>query len=151
MRLDLEKLLRIYSGTEVEIFTVNRDGGRCPDCTDTLTGHKVCDTCITCLGTGFIKAYTSLGNFKVLTNISPKVKTSSPVGDSEGMGRRDTFVLVGVPLLQDQDLIVTLDTGRVYKVVDEEPTIAAIGGEIIVQVTPVAPLSKGAPEYVAVT
>jgi DnaJ-class molecular chaperone len=149
--LDLEKVARIYHGVNARIFTLDEAGTRCSACTDSFTGKVVLSNCATCGGTGFISGYTYQGKFKVLPQFSAKSKTSTQMGDSEGNRRRDLFIVLRGPQLQDQDLIVTEETKRVYKIVDDEPQITAIGGKIILQTVGCAPLTKGAPEYSVVT
>lgn len=149
--LDLEKVARIYHGVDSRVFTLDQTAARCTVCTDSFTGHVILSNCATCNGTGRISGYTYRGQFKVIAQFSPKSKTSSQMGDSEGNRRRDMFIVLRGPQLQDQDLIVIEKTRRVYKIVDEEPQVTAIGGKIILQTVACAPLSKGAPEYSVVT
>ena len=146
-RADLLRIARIYNGIKVRVFTLDETGTPCPDCIDTFTGQVVNQGCTTCNGTGYLAGYTEHDQTFAIAQLSPKVKTNTAMGDLEGNGRRDSFYLVGGPLLQDQDLIVAVDTGRVYKIVDQEPSISAIGGDVILQLISCAPLSKGAPEY----
>jgi len=150
VRADLLSLLRVYNGAAMSVFTLDESDTRCTECTDAFTGQVVLSKCPTCGGTGYTSGYTHIGVHQVFSQLGPKVKTSTQMGDSEGQ-RRDTFVLVDVPLLQDQDLLVSRDTKRVYKIVDQEPQIVAIGGIVIMQVVSAAPLSKPAPEYSVVT
>jgi DnaJ-class molecular chaperone len=147
IKADIKRVVDLYNGVAVKVFTLDESGTRCPDCVDTFTGQVMYSNCATCGGTGFVLGYTYICETKAMVQFSPKIKTDTEMGSSEGSGRRDTFILVDVPLLEDQDLVVTVDTRRVYKIVDSEPHIVAVGGEIIYQMASCAPLSKGAPEY----
>jgi hypothetical protein len=150
VKADLLRTLRVYNGKHMSVFTLDESETRCPECTDAFTGQVVLSDCATCGGTGYTSGYTHVGVHQIFSQLGPKVKTSTQMGDSEGQ-RRDTFILVDVPLLQDQDLLVARDTRRVYKIVDQEPQIVAIGGVVVMQVVSAAPLSKPAPEYSVVT
>jgi len=151
VRRDLKRMARLYNGMLMRVFSVNESGTKCTDCVDAFTGQIVISDCPVCDGTGFITGYTSLGDHYAVAQLSPKTKTSTEIGDAEGSRRRDTFILVDVPLLEDQDLLVSIDTRRIYKIVDVEPQIVRVGGEVVMQIAECAPISKGAPEYRVVT
>ena len=145
-RGDLYRVARMYNGLEVKLFTIDETGERCPECTDAFTGDIVISNCPTCGGTGYTISYQLAGTSYAVPQLAPKLKTSSEMGDIE-VAQQNTWVLLGAPLLEDQDLVVTVDTRRVYKIVDMEPQLAAIGGEVITQTVICRALSKGAPEY----
>lgn len=149
IRQDLLRIARVYNGIKVRVFTLDETGTPCPSCVDAFTGQVVDSACPACNGTGYQAGYTEHEVTYAIAQLSPKHKTSTQMGDSEGQGRRDVFILIDAPLLQDQDFIATVDTSRIYKIVDAEPTLTAIGGDVVMQTITCAPLSKGAPEYKA--
>ena len=150
VRADLKKLARLYNGIKVRIFTLDESSTPCTNCIDSFTGQVLISDCPVCFGTGKLAKYTSIGDFDVVTQINPKIKSSSELGDSE-VSQQNSFEIIDVPLLEDQDLLVTLDTKRVYKIIDMEPSVVAVGGEIIAQFVSCNAISKGSPEYQVIT
>lgn len=151
MRADIRRIVNLYNGVRIRVFSLDESGQKCPDCVDAFTGQVMYSNCTTCGGTGYVVGYSYVCDTNAMVQFSPKIKTETEMGSAEGNGRRDTFILVDVPLLEDQDLLVTVDTRRVYKIVDREPDIVAVGGEIIYQMAACSPLSKGSPEYKVIT
>jgi len=145
-RNDLYRVATLYNGVAVKIYTLDESSDRCPDCTDSFTGDIVISNCKSCGGTGFISSYHFEGGTFAIPQLSPKFKTSNEMGDMEAP-QQHTWVLIGTKLLEDQDIIVTVATERIYKIVDTEPQLAAIGGEIITQTVTCRAIAKGAPEY----
>lgn len=149
-RLDLEKTARLYNGMAVKLFSIDESTDRCTHCTDSFTGDIVISNCSHCGGTGYEESYTLEATAFAVPQIAPKLKTSSEMGDIE-VAQQTTFILFDAPLLEDQDLLATVDTKRVYKIVDMEPQIAAIGGEVVAQMVVCRAIAKGAPEYGVIT
>lgn len=148
MRSDLERVFRMYWGKEVKVFQKQRDAARCPECTDVITGQVMLANCPVCNGTGVAEQYEDVGDFWARVDIGPVQKTSGAMGSQENLNLRpDQFTLVGAPLLEDQDLIALIDTKSMYKVVDVEPAIVALSGEVITQVANISYLTPGSSEY----
>ncbi len=148
MRYDIEKLFRLYSGKQVRIFQLNSSGERCTTCTDSITGAVILTNCPECNGTGYTEQYTSLGDYWALADIGPGVHMATAMGNTENTRTgTDRITLVGAPLLTDRDLLVFVATKTVYKLVDSDPAIVGMGGEVITQVCDAAFLTAGSKEY----
>jgi hypothetical protein len=148
MRNDLIRRLRLYDGRTFRLFRSDATGGRCTTCTDAFTGQILLSNCPECMGTGNASAFSSLGDFQVWTDIDARVRESGEMGNFEApRGGTDTFVVVGAPILKDDDLLILKDTREVYKIDDVEPKVMALGGEVILQMAPVFYVTPGSKEY----
>ena len=145
---DLVRVAKLYDGKPVRIFkTGTSQDERCPVCTDKFTGASLIKNCRTCLGSGFTKQYSNVGDYWVRVDFSPKLNVTSELGNYDRQGHRDAFYVLGAPILKDQDLLITHDTKEVYKVVDVEGQIVAMQGIIISQVVNCLLVSTGSIEY----
>jgi len=134
---DLNRLLKIYSGIQARIFQYNNTGTtRCTVCTDVFTGERVLSNCETCMGTGVIPGYISLGDFWIGINFTPNVNIATDTGNTVTGGSKDDYIcIVGCPAqLKDRDVIILKHTKEVYRVVEREPEIVGLGGIMIMQI-----------------
>lgn len=147
IRADLEKTARLYDGVQMRLFSVHGRKERCPDCTNMLTGAVMSSTCESCGGTGYTLGFEYIGDFWTKSYFNSRVVTATENGNTDNPGIRDQIVVIGAPLIKDQDLLITIQTKEVFKVVDQEPQIVAAGGEIITQVASCSRLTPGSREY----
>lgn len=148
IRVDLERVFRLYSGKLVRIMKLETASERCPECTDTLTGQVLLTNCSVCNGSGYVGTYSNAGDYWSLANIGAALKLTGETGNSHNIRTgKDQFIFVGAPSLADKDLVIFKDTKDVYKVVDAEPYIVALSGEIITQVADLSYLTIGSNEY----
>ena len=147
IRRDLEKVARLYDGVLMRLFSIEKDGGRCPDCTNSLTGETMVSTCDTCGGTGFLTGYVMVGDYWTKSVFNPRVIQPSDSGNTDNPGIRDQIVIIGAPLIVAEDLLITYRTKEVFKIVDQEPQIVAAGGEVVTQVANCSRLTPGRREY----
>lgn len=144
---DMEKMARLYNGRLVRIF--RKSGGtRCPTCTDTITGAVVLTNCPDCGGSGMLDGYSQLLETWAHIDVARKHNLTSQLGNSDSPGGADTpFVVINAPLLKDQDLLITVNTKDVHKIVNAEPQLVAMQGLVITQLTQCFRVSPGSPEY----
>lgn len=141
---DLEKMFRLYTGTYVRLYNLDRSGERCPDCTDEFTSTVLDTNCPTCRGTGFSLNYSSLGDFWAWVTLPPYLNTTDELGNTDNQGAKKTaFVLVKAPLLKDDAIIITIDTKDVYRIVDDQVEITAVNGIVIMQTVPASKVTPG--------
>lgn len=149
--LDLIKVARLYSGREVRLFRPGREG-RCPRCTNALTGEILDSRCPVCHGTGKTGSWDRLGDFWSMVDFGPTYRLSGESGNSENPGGvKDQFIILGAPLLHDQDMVGVLETREIFKIYDAEPHIVALRGEVIAQIAACSRLSAGSVECQALT
>ena len=145
---DLIQVARIYDGRLIRLYQWGRSTDeRCPVCVDKVTGAVLHTNCKTCLGSGFAQKFTYAGEYWSRVDFTPKLNVSSELGNYDRMGHRDSFYVLGAPIIRDQDLIVTVDTREVYKTVDLEGHIVAMQRIIISQVINALLVSPGSAEY----
>ena len=129
IRLDLERIFRLYSGKLVKLLQLQKSSDRCPECTDQITGQVLLTNCPVCNGSGYTLSYADAGDYWALADIGAALKLTGETGNSQNTRTgKDQFVLVGAPPLGDKDLLVFVDTKDMYKVVDAEPQIVALVG-----------------------
>lgn len=148
IRKDLKKMARMYNGRRIRIFQVHESNTRCPDCTDALTGQVVDSDCATCGGTGYSTGYERVpGDFFTYGKIPPVSTQETRQGNVERAAGQVNFSVIDAPMLEQDDLIVAVDTKDVYKLVRMDPDITAMGGEVITQTANCSLLTRGRPEY----
>ena len=159
---DLEKLARLYNGKKVRIYQV-LPSARCELCTDSITGAVVIPNCTACNGTGQQSGYTlhtqlkpsnipghpeEINEFWAHIEVIPIFNVTSELGNADTRGGTKTPVMIiGLPLLKDGDLVATVNTKDVYKIVNIEPQIVAVQGTVIAQLTQCNLISRGSAEY----
>ena len=147
IKRDLIKAARMYNGREVRLYRVAQ-GSRCPDCTNLATGERLLSNCPRCGGTGYVDRWESCGDFWTYTDFMQRYNAATPNGNVNWTpGAREQIVIVGAPLLHDQALIIFIESREVYKIVDIEPHIVAMRGEVITQIAAAMRLSPGREEY----
>ncbi len=150
---DFERRYRLVEGTEIVVFRVDTTtNARCTRCTNIITGQVTISDCSECGGTGYTANYVEIGTYWAKIDILPETRYATAMGNTDNQGvRRTTFSVVKAPLLQDQDLLVTRTTRRVYKVVDQAPELIAIQGAVILQNTGASLITSGSKEYTLIT
>lgn len=147
---DLKKVARLYNGRLVRIFN-NGTYEPCLTCTDTITGTIVLKNCPVCGGTGTTPRQF-VGEYWNLVDLAPKYRVPTEFGNTENPGGiKDTFTVLGAPLLRDQWLIVTVDTKEVFEINDVMPQIVAMQGIVVTQVASCSRMPKGSVEYNVIT
>lgn len=144
---DMEKMARMYNGRWVRIFR-KAQSERCPACTDMITGAIAVVNCNACGGSGKKEGFAHLIDAWIHIDVARKHNVTSQFGNSDSPGGADTpVVIINAPLLKDQDLIVTLNTKDVYKIVNVEPQIVAMQGIVVTQLAQCFRISHGSIEY----
>jgi hypothetical protein len=145
---NLLRWFRLYNGKPVTIFRVDKSGDRCPECTDQITGAKTVSNCTVCGGTGYVTKYKKLGTYWGLMNFAARIDDATPLGNQERVsGGKDTVIVVDPPLLHDTDILVFEKLNAIYKIVDLEPQICGLAGDVICQTIQIAHLPPGSREY----
>lgn len=151
IREDLERVFELYSGKLAWIYKP-ANSGPCTTCVDTLTGNIMLNKCPVCGGSRKASGYTKIAEKWALVEITPEYQLSNEMGNSDSPGGPSTpITVVGMPLLKEGYLIVTYNSKDVYKIVDKEPQIVALQGEVISQVFQTYRLSSESPEYSLIT
>ena len=146
--LDLERKFRLVDGKKASIFSLDTSGARCSVCTDAMTGQQLISDCDVCSGTGYISAYSFLGDTHVRIDINPELLIESELGTVENRGiQRTNIMVVGIPTLKDGDVLILVDINSVYKVVDQGPMVNAIQGAVISQTLACSRITKKTREF----
>lgn len=144
---DLEKKVRMYDGHLTRIFRTT-DSDRCPTCTDTITGAIVLSDCPTCGGSGTVNGFEQIAEKWCLINFGPKKDLETEFGNADNMNAgTDQFVIIGAPMLKDQDLLITVDVKEVFKINQVEPQIVAMRGIVVTQMAGCTYISPESLEY----
>lgn len=142
---DLIKVARLYNGRLVRIFDYGTKEP-CTTCVDTITGAVVLKDCPVCGGTGTTPR-NYIGEFWAFADFGPKYTLGTEMGNTENPGGlKDSFVVLGAPLLKDQWLLVTVDTKEVFEIYDVLPQIVAMQGFVVTQVAACARMPVGSVE-----
>lgn len=145
---DLTRVARLYNGHRVRIFSPHKQGERCPECTNLITGERLVSNCPVCQGTGFKNGWLPLGRFWCFVDFGPRYDMATEYGNMDTQpGGKDAITVVGAPELHDQDLIIFEETRDVYKIYNVEPHIVAMLGDIVTQICQASPISYGQAEY----
>ena len=143
---DLNKIARLYNGRRLRVYTHGNDE-KCTYCVDNITGSIVLSNCPICKGTGSVSREL-LGEYWGFVDFGPWVKAPTEFGNTINQGgQRDTFTLICQTRLQDQYLIVPVETKEVFKVINTEPLLVAMQGTIVTQVVHCSKMAYGSPEY----
>ena len=148
---DLTHIAKLYDGKLMDLYRPGKIGDEyCPICTDTITGGRVYTNCETCSGTGYTLKYSLVGSFWCRVDFSPKLKSVSELGTYDRLGHRDTFMILGAPVVKDRWILHHPEINEIYKVLDLEGQIVAMQGVVISQVLNCLLLSPGSVEYKAI-
>jgi hypothetical protein len=80
--------------------------------------------------------------------ITPYLNTTDELGNTDNQNSRKlNFYVVDAPIIKDSALIYTVDTQYLYEIVDEQPEIVAINGEIIMQIIQASRVTPGSSIY----
>lgn len=144
---DLIKVARLYAGRRLRLFRPG-EGSRCSRCTNTLTGEVLDSRCPECGGTGRVGSWAPLGDFWSFIDFGPTWRLGTESGNADNPGGvKDQFIVLGAPLLRDQDLLAVLETREVFKIWDAEPHIVALRGDVVAQIAACSRLGRGNAEY----
>lgn len=148
---DLCLVASLYNGHMATLFSVDKSE-RCSKCTNLATGEKLLSQCPVCHGTGYVNNWKSIGNFWVLVDFGPMYHMDTPNGNTENPGgNKESIIVLGAPLLGDQDLIAFRESKEIYKIYDVEPHIVAMRGDVIAQIARASRLTPGVEEYKLIT
>jgi hypothetical protein len=137
-------VLRSHNGVPLVLLKRRRWGTRCPVCYDDLTRAVTRESCPTCYGTSFVGGYWT--GIRAWGRIYPPEnleKRTAPQQKIEHQMHR--IQLLDIPLLQDDDLIVELDTNDRYLV--ERNKLTEIRRKPVHQEVDCAMLARSAVEY----
>ena len=144
---DLKKVCRLYRGRKVHVFR-ETEGERCPDCTNVITGEQVYKDCERCGGTGQLKGYQKISETWSYLEVAPEHLVGTQVGTTDNPGGvRNQLVFVGEPILKVNDLVITEDTKKVFKLVEIAPQMVAMAGTVVTQAGQVSRITPGQVEY----
>ena len=148
IRLDLEKWFRMYQGKPVKIYRKDKAAGRCTTCTDAITGMRLLADCPECHGTGYTSGYVLAEECWAMAEVEARLAQTSELGNTETTSAgKDTFLFTSERELEDTDLVIFVDTREIYKVVDREPKMVAMGGTVVMQAAALNYLAPGSLEY----
>ena len=118
---DEKTVLRAYNGVPLVLLKRRRWGVRCPLCYDPVTRAVVRESCPTCYGTSFVDGYWS--PVRAMGRVYPPQKVETRTAPQQKIERGvHKIQLLDVPLLQDDDIIVELDTNHRYAIESVELT-----------------------------
>ena len=144
---DLAKVARMYNGKEIVLYKLTGKH-RCVSCTDRITGEVLHTNCRECNGTGKVDAWEKVGSFWAYIDFGPKYTLEQATGTTQNPGNdKDTFIIIGAPLIAEQDFFVTKETREVFKVFNVEPRIIAMGGHVVAQAAMASYIEDGSPQY----
>ena len=147
IKADLINLASLYNGKEVVLYKLTGTE-RCPKCTNSITGEILVSNCQECHGTGKVDAWTRVGEFWAYIDFGPEYSMPQLLGNTKNPGAdRETFVIIGAPMIKDQDFIVVKETREVHKIYNVEPALIAMGGTLVAQAATTSKIEDGSPEY----
>ena len=145
---ELEKVARLYNGKKVHVFRPDDSEERCPECTDMITGEQVFSGCDTCDGSGKKMGYKKISVHWAYLDVAQEHRVATGIGTTDNPGGiRHQLVFVGEPLLRDEDLIITEDTKKVYKIIEIAPQLVAMAGSVVTQLGQISRITPGQIEY----
>lgn len=144
LQYDLTRVTRYINGVRLSLLKRKLWGTRCPICYDPVTRSETIEHCTTCYGTTFIGGYwdpfVTYGRINTPYNInsvtSERDKTESAT---------QIITLLDYPLLQDNDLIVELDTNQRHLV--RKQTTTELRRVSVHQQVTTSIIERGAIEY----
>lgn len=149
IRQDLGTYFDLLVGKDLAIWRINKDGHRCTECTDTITGNILNSNCPVCGGLGYTPPFLYVMDTKGLLQYNMKQTNATQTGTMETA--TDQLVIITDELIDDRDVIYMYDTGDIYLVDSIQPQITALMGEIITQILNVSRLSVGDRRYPIIT
>lgn len=111
---------RYVYGMPIAIFKKRTEGGRCPECWDTVLKRVTKSKCLTCLGTGFIDGYYPLIEGWMDFNPDPAIVSISEWGERQP-NQTDTL-FTNWPQLAVGDIIVEMESNRYWRVTNVRNT-----------------------------
>ena len=147
IKKDLIRSAALYNGKQIVLYQVTGTE-RCPKCTNTVTGEVLVSNCKECHGTGKVDAWSKTGEFWAYVDFDPDQNVTSEIGNTVNPGTdRETFIIIGAPLIHDQDFLVVKEKREVHKIYNVEPSIIAMGGIVVAQAATTSLIEDGSPEY----
>lgn len=111
LRYEETRLWKAYSGVRLALLKRRQWGTRCPDCYDDTTRASTLDHCATCYGTTFVGGYWT--PVIVYGRIHPPLNVQAQTTQRDkNESSQHLITVLDVPLLQDDDLIVEIDTNQ---------------------------------------
>lgn len=109
LRYDENILFTRINGVRLALLKQRHWGTRCPDCYDPVTRSVTKEHCLTCYSTGFTGGYWDpvvvFGRINTPANVTAQTSERDKTEAAPQL-----ITLLDVPLLQDNDLIVEVDT-----------------------------------------
>lgn len=107
-------LERWVAGVPVMIFKKRRDGGRCPECWDSVLQRVTSSNCETCYGTGKLGGFYPPIESWMLVEPDPKVVQVAEWGRAQP--NQTDIQFTNYPLLSVDDVIVEMQLDRRWKI-----------------------------------
>lgn len=141
---DEKVVLRSHTGVSLVLLKRKRWGERCPECYDSVTRAVVRESCPVCYGTSFVGGYwTGVRTWGRIYPPESVDKRTAPQQKIESQIHR--IQLLEMPLLQDDDLVVELDTNDRFIV--EKSKLTEIRRKPVHQEVDCSILARSAVEY----
>jgi len=144
LRYEETILWKAYNGVRLALLKRRQWGERCPDCYDVITNSVTKDHCTTCYGTSFVDGYWDpvivYGRIHPPNNVQAQTTQRDKNEFSQHM-----ITTLDVPLLQDDDLIVEIDTNQRHVV--RRKTQTELKRHPVHQQLTTSLLERGAVEY----
>ena len=141
---DESVVLRAYTGASLVLIKKRHWGTRCPVCYDSLTRAVTRESCPTCYGTSFVDGYWS--PVRTWGRIYPPQVVDTRTAPQQKIDHEAHRIqLLDIPLLQDDDLVVDLDTNDRFVV--ERIKLTELRRKPVHQEVDCALLARSAVEY----
>ena len=144
LRYDENIIFRRHNGVRLAVLKKRLWGQRCPECYDAVTRSITKENCLTCYATGFVGGYWEpvvlYGRINTPFNVNA---STSERGKDEAATQLIT--LLDIPLLQDNDLIVELDSNQRHLV--RKQTTTELRRKAVHQQVTTSIIERGAIEY----
>lgn len=144
LRYDENIVFKRINGVRLALLKRRHWGERCPDCYDPVTRSITKEHCTTCWGTGFVDGYWD--PVVVFGRINTPFNTSAQTSERDKVESVPQLVtLLDVPALQDNDLIVEIDTNERHIVRKQAST--ELRRKTVHQQVTTSIIERGAIEY----
>jgi hypothetical protein len=144
LRYEESRLWKAFNGVRLALLKRRHWGQRCPDCYDDTTRACTLDNCTTCYGTSFIGGYWDPVILYGRIHPPHNIQAQTTQRDKNEASQHHITTL-DVPLMQDDDLIVEIDTNQRHIV--RRKTQTELKRKSVHQQLTTALLERGAVEY----
>lgn len=144
LRYEETRLWRAFSGVRLALVKRKRWGTRCTGCWDSATNSVLKEHCTECYGTSFVGGYWTpvivYGRIHPPQNVTAQTTQRDKNETSQHL-----ITTLDVPLMQDDDLVVEIDTNQRHVV--RRKTQTELKRHSVHQQLTTALLERGAIEY----